>query len=73
MGSPGWGNYFRTGNAAKQLTSMARYAAERLRRLREQRAGRSLRPGQVEKWRRGYFEAIGLIRLRGTIKYPEAA
>ena len=69
----GWGTYFRTGNAAVQLNSIDRYVERRLQRLRVQRAGRSLRPGQVEKWHRGYFEALGLIRLRGTIQYPEAA
>ena len=56
-----------------QLNSIDRYVERRLQRLRVQRAGRSLRPGQVEKWHRGYFEALGLIRLRGTIQYPEAA
>jgi RNA-directed DNA polymerase len=69
----GWGNYFRTGNAANQLTSIDRYVEKRLRRLRVQRAGRTLRPGQLEKWHRGCFEALGLVRLRGTIQYPEAA
>jgi group II intron reverse transcriptase/maturase len=69
----GWGNYFRTGNAAVQLNSIDRYVERRLRRLRVQRAGRSLRPGQFDKWHRGYFEALGLLRLRGTIQYPEAA
>ena len=69
----GWGNYFRTGNAANQLISLDRYVGRRLKRLRVQRAGRSLRPGQLEKWHRGYFEALGLVRLRGTIQYPEAA
>jgi RNA-directed DNA polymerase len=69
----GWGNYFRTGNAAKQLNSIDRYTERRLKRLRVQRAGRNLRPGQLEKWDRGYFEALGLVRLRGTIRYPEAA
>jgi group II intron reverse transcriptase/maturase len=69
----GWGNYFRTGNAAKQLILIDRYVERRLKRLRRQRAGRSLRPGQWEKWQRGYFEALGLVRLRGTIQYPEAA
>jgi len=69
----GWSNYFRTGNAAVQLNSIDRYVERRLRRLRVQRAGRSLRAGQLDKWHRGYFEALGLVRLRGTIQYPEAA
>jgi len=69
----GWGNYFRTGNAADKMNSIDRYVERRLKRLRVQRAGRKLRPGQFEAWHRGYFEALGLIRLRGTIQYPEAA
>jgi group II intron reverse transcriptase/maturase len=69
----GWGNYFRTGNAAVQLISIDRYVESRLKRLRVQRAGRNLRAGQFESWHRGYFEALGLVRLRGTIQYPEAA
>ncbi len=69
----GWGNYVRTGNAANQLNSIDRYVERRLQRLRIQRAGRNLRPDQVERWNRGYFEALGLVRLRGTIRYPGAA
>ena len=69
----GWGNYFRTGNAANQLNSIDRYVEKRLKGLRRKRAGRNLRPGQLEKWNRGFFEALGLVRLRGTIRYPEAA
>ena len=69
----GWGNYFRTGNAAAKMNSIDRYVERRLKRLRVQRAGRNLRPGQFEAWHRGYFETLGLIRLRGTIQYPEAA
>jgi len=69
----GWGNYFRTGNAAAKMNSIDRYVERRLQRLRVQRAGRHLRAGQFEAWNRGYFEALGLVRLRGTIQYPEAA
>ena len=32
-----------------------------------------LAPGEARKWTRDYFEALGLMRLRGTIRYPEAA
>ena len=37
------------------------------------RKGRHLKAGEVTKWKREYFEALGLHRLRGTIQYPEAA
>jgi hypothetical protein len=69
----GWGNYFRTGNAHAQLNEVDRYVEWRLRRLRIARKGRHLRPGETQKWDRDYFEQLGLIRLRGTVKYPEPA
>ena len=66
----GWGNYFRTGNAARQFGSLDSHVLRRLRTLRVQRKGRNLRPGEVEGWTREYFENLGLHRLRGTICYP---
>ena len=68
----GWGQYFRTGNAATKFLHIDRYVEERLRRLLLQRAGSRLRGGQAEGWRRPFFEALGLYRLRGTIQYPGA-
>jgi hypothetical protein len=67
----GWGNYFRTGNAAKKFIQADRFVVDRLRSFLVKRAGRNLRPGQAERWTREYFEAFGLHRLRGTVKYPE--
>ena len=67
----GWGNYFRTGNAARQFNAVDAYAVRRLRSLRVKRKGRNLRAGEVMSWDREYFEALGLIRLRGMVKYPE--
>jgi group II intron reverse transcriptase/maturase len=69
----GWGNYFRTGNAALKFVQVDRYVVDRLRTLRVKRKGRHLRPGETRKWTREYFESLGLVRLRGTIRYPEAA
>ena len=66
----GWGVYFRTGNAARQCRQLDDYVVTRLRRLLRQRAGSQLRPGQAVRWRRPFFEALGLCRLRGTIRYP---
>jgi RNA-directed DNA polymerase len=37
------------------------------------RYGRNLRPGQTAAWTREWFEAHGLYRLRGTIRYPVPA
>jgi RNA-directed DNA polymerase len=69
----GWGNYFRTGNAADKFVQIDRYVERRLRGLMRKRYGRHLRPGQWETWTREWFEAHGLYRLRGTIRYPGLA
>jgi RNA-directed DNA polymerase len=66
----GWGNYFRTGNAATKFVQLDRYVVDRLRGLMIKRYGRNLRPGRWENWTREWFEAHGLYRLRGTIRYP---
>jgi group II intron reverse transcriptase/maturase len=67
----GWGNYFRTGNAARQFNSVDGLVERRLRALRLARKGRNVRPGEAAGWTREYFENLGLHRLRGTICYPE--
>jgi group II intron reverse transcriptase/maturase len=69
----GWGQYFRTGNAAHQFTALDAYVERRLRGLRCKRAGRRLTAGQADRWDRPFFESLGLCRLRGTIQYPGSA
>jgi group II intron reverse transcriptase/maturase len=69
----GWGQYFRSGNAANQFTRVDGYVVRRLQGLRLKRAGRNLRAGQVRRWDREYFETLGWYRLRGTIRYPVQA
>ena len=69
----GWGNYFRTGNAARQFGQIDDYVVWRLRRFMIKRKGRNLRAGDAQRWDRTFFEDHGLCRLRGTIRYPEAA
>jgi len=69
----GWGNYFRTGNAADKFVAVDGYVVRRLRTLLIKRKGRNLRPGEVTTWTRDFFEGHGLYRLRGNIQYPEAA
>ena len=69
----GWAQYFRTGNAATRFGQLDDYVWRRLLRLRLARKGRHLKPGEVRRWTRESFENLGLIRLRGTIRYPEAA
>ena len=67
----GWGNYFRTGNAARKFNQLDGYVWRRLRNLRVQRKGRHLRPGEAAAWTSEYFHNLGLHRLRGTVQYPE--
>jgi group II intron reverse transcriptase/maturase len=69
----GWAQYFRSGNAATKFHHIDRYVEDRLHALRRARAGSRghLRHGCDD--RRAFFEALGLIRLRGTIQYPGMA
>jgi RNA-directed DNA polymerase len=69
----GWGNYFRTGNAAVKFVQLDRYVVERLHGFLRKRYGRNLKAGQGRGWTREWLESLGLFRLRGTIRYPEAA
>ena len=69
----GWGNYFRTGNAAAKFRQIDRYVAWRLHRLQVKKRGRNLRAGQADQWTEDWFNERGLYRLRGTIRYPKAA
>jgi RNA-directed DNA polymerase len=69
----GWGQYFRTGNAADKFSEIDRYVTRRLKRMRVQRKGRHLKPGEARRWNASYFHALGLHPLVGTVRYPEAA
>ncbi|MEX1145064.1 MAG: group II intron reverse transcriptase/maturase [Acidimicrobiia bacterium] len=70
----GWGNYFRTGNAARKFNQLDEYVWRRLRRLLVNRYGRNLHAGRADAWTRDWFvEEHGLHRLRGTVRYPGAA
>jgi hypothetical protein len=69
----GWGNYFRSGNAANKFTQVDDYVVWRLRRLMIKKRGRNLRAGQTRQWTQDWFNGLGLHRLRGTVRYPRAA
>ena len=68
----GWGNYFRTGNAANKFNQLDATSC-----------GGSTLPGQEagpqparragRRWTEDCFDEHGLHRLRGTVRYPEAA
>lgn len=67
----GWGNYFRTGNAARKFNQLDRYVVWRLNQRRRRIFGRHAKAGQPIGWRREQYEAKGLHRLRGTVRYPK--
>ena len=69
----GWGNYFRTGNAADKFIQIDRHVTWRLKRLLIKKRGRNLRAGQAARWTRQWFHGQGLHQLMGTIQYPKAA
>ena len=70
----GWGNYFRTGNAAEKFNELDSYVWKRLGTFMRKRKGRHLRADEWKRWTADYFvEQHGLHRLRGTVRYPEAA
>jgi group II intron reverse transcriptase/maturase len=70
----GWGNYFRTGNASRQFTSLDRFVTSRLVRLIGQREGWKHRPFHHRDWpHRRFVEDFGLHQLLGTIRYPGGA
>jgi len=69
----GWGNYFRTGNAADKFRQVDDYVVWRLRCLMVKKRGRNLRAGQAGQWTEEWFNGNGLFRLRGTVRYPKAA
>ena len=69
----GWGNYFRTGNAADKFRQIDDYVVRRLFRLQVKKRGRNLRAGQADQWTEAWFNGHGLHRLRGTVRYPKAA
>ena len=69
----GWGNYFRTGNAAGKFIQVDGYVAWRLKRLLVKKHGRNLHAGQADQWTREWMHGMGLHKLSGTIRYPKAA
>jgi len=66
-----WGNYFRTGNAAKKFRQLDRHVTWRLKRLLIKKRGGDLRVGQAGLWTRAWFHDQGLHQLMGTARYPK--
>jgi len=66
----GWGGYFCTGNARKKFEQIDSYVYERLCGLVRKRKNRQLRAGEMQRWTRAAFHAMGLHKLLGTVRYP---
>jgi group II intron reverse transcriptase/maturase len=69
----GWGNYFRSGNAALRFNQIDSYVWRQLKGFMKKRKGRNLKMGDLESWDSDFFRSHGLHRLRGTVRYPAAA
>ena len=48
-----------------------KHVVRRLNMFRQRRYGRHAKPGQRICWKREDYEAQGLHRLRGTVRYPK--
>jgi group II intron reverse transcriptase/maturase len=68
----GWGNYFRTGNADREFTTLDNYVYGRVLRWQWRRAGQRTR-FRFDRWPSDRLHSMGLHRLRGTTRYPQAA
>jgi len=66
----GWGNYFRSGNAAEKFNQIDNYVWRKLHAFMVRRKGRNLKRGQADAWNSQFFHDLGMHRLRGTVKYP---
>jgi hypothetical protein len=69
----GWANYFRTGNADAKFNQMDDYVHRSVVRWMQKRGGQ--RPGKVrfEDWPFERLFAMGLVRLRTSVRYPAQA
>ncbi len=67
----GWGNYFRSGTCSRQFLNMDRFVWQRLCRWFYRRGGQ--RPTKRRPWTNQELWAMGLYRLRGTVRYAAQA
>ena len=68
----GWGNYFRTGNADRKFNEVDDYVYHRVQRWQWRRGGQRTRY-RFDRWPRGRLYEMGLQRLMGSVRYPQAA
>jgi RNA-directed DNA polymerase len=67
----GWGNYFRTGNAAREFSQMDDFVYRRLMRWYYRRGGQ--RRTKRRFWTAQQLYDMGLHQLQGTVSYPSNA
>ena len=68
----GWGNYFSTGNADDKFNQIDDYVHGRIERWLWRRGGQRRR-FRARCWPHARLYAMGLYRLRGTVRYPTQA
>jgi len=66
-----WGNYFRTGNAAREFNKMDNFVWWSLYRWHNRRGGQ--RTPKRSTWIRQQLYGMGLYRLLSTVQYPAQA
>src|SRR5260370_35387541 len=69
----GWGNYFRTGNAATRFIQVDDYVGGRPIRSPVRRYGRNLHAGRADRWPASWFNALAPSRLDARIRNPQDA
>ena len=68
----GWGNYFKTGNAAAKFNQIDDYVHERVTRWLWRRGGQRTR-FRISKWPHARLHGMGLHQLRTRVRYPSQA
>jgi group II intron reverse transcriptase/maturase len=68
----GWGEYFRTGNAARKFGQLDRYVWMRLVIYQNRRRHRN-KPTWRREFNYAWYRQLNVFRLMGNIRYPGAA
>jgi len=69
----GWSNYFRTGNSDAKFNQVDHYVHRRLIGWMEKRGGQRRAAFRHSDWTSDRLLGMGLLRLRGTVRYPAKA
>jgi group II intron reverse transcriptase/maturase len=69
----GWSNYFRTGNSDAKFNQVDHYVHRRLIDWMVKRGGQRRAAFRHSDWTMDRLHGMGLLRLRGTVRYPAKA